>query len=244
MTGDVERTVAEQLQDLVLDSADVAAFLVELSHYSAALASAEGAGNIECAITLRRRRKAIISSGSSPRAKTLNDMQLKMGAGPCLTALEEARTVLIVDTAQHGPWPEYGQTLMLEGIRSVLAVPLLLGQDAAASLNFYSPAPNIFTDDLVHATQRYAAQARKALLLAVRIGSQQELAHDLQEALNSRTAIDLAVGAIMAQQRCGQQQAFELLSRASSARNQKVREVALDLLSKLTNTTIETHFTS
>lgn len=239
---DADMTVAEQLQDLVLDSADVTDFLGELSQYSAALASAEGTRSIECAVTLRRRRKSITGSGSSPRARALNDIQAELGAGPCLTALEEGRTVLIADTGQDGRWPDYEQALARQDIRSVLAVPLLLEQGAAASINFFSPAPNIFTDGIVHAAELYAAQARKALLLAVRIGSQQDLAQDLHKAMKSRTVIDLAVGVIMGQQRCEQQQAFEILARASSNRNKKLRDVAVELLSNLTSTAIDTKF--
>lgn len=56
-----------------------------------------------------------------------------------------------------------------------------------------------------------------------------------------RTIIDLAVGVIMGQQRCPQYDAFEILARASSTRNQKLRDLAQEIL---TNENIHTHFDS
>lgn len=243
LPGDVtEVTVAEQLQDLVLDSVDVADFLFELSEYSAALASAGGGQSLDCAVTLYRRRRALTGAGSSERAKVLNDIQTAIGQGPCLTALQQARTVVISETASDGRWPAYEKALLMENIHSVLAVPLVLEQDAAASINFFSPAPHTFTDAVVRGAEQYAAQAQKTLRLAVRIGSKQQLAEDLQKAMKSRTAIDLAVGVIMGQQRCSQAAAFEVLTRAASTRNRKLRDVAADLLANLTGEEIQTRF--
>ncbi|PYI38693.1 histidine kinase [Arthrobacter psychrolactophilus] len=235
-------TVAEQLQDLVLDSLDVGDFLHELSEYSASLASEAGGPDLDCAVTLYRRRRAQTGAGSSPRATTLNEIQQRMGAGPCITALEEQRTIVVDNTAIETRWPDYAQQLLAENIHSVLSVPLNLEQDATASLNFFSPTAHLFTHEMVTSAEQYACQAQKALRLAVRIGSQQQLAQDLQEAMNSRTVIDLAVGVIMGQQRCAQHDAFEILARASSTRNQKLRDLAQEVLSNLTNENIHTHF--
>lgn len=235
-------TVAEQLQDLVLDSIDVGDFLLELSEYSSSLASGAGGPDLDCAVTLYRRRRALTGAGNSPRAKTLNEIQEKMGEGPCITALEEQRTIVIENTAEEKRWPDYAQLLLAENIQSVLAVPLNLEQDAAASLNFFSPTPYLFTHAMVSSAEQYACQAQKALRLAVRIGTQQQLAQDLQEAMKSRTIIDLAVGVIMGQQRCAQHDAFEILARASSTRKQKLRDLAQEILTNLTNENIHTHF--
>jgi len=241
--GSVGETVAEQLQDLVLDSIDVMDFLAELSEYSAALVAMPAGLKVECAVTLYRRRRSLTGAGSTARARTLNNIQTGLGEGPCLTALQESRTVLISDVASDGRWPEYATALMLEGIHSVLAVPLVLEQGAAASLNFFSQSPGAFTDAFRDSAERYASQAGKALRLAVRIGSKQQTVDDLQEAMKSRTTIDLAVGVIMGQQQCSQSTAFGILNRAASGRNKKLRDVAHDLLGKITDQSVETHFT-
>jgi hypothetical protein len=237
-----DATVSDQLQDLVLDSRDVGDFLLELCEYSAALASPDGGPMLDCAVTLLRRRRALTGTGNTPRARTLNEIQERMGQGPCLTALQELRTVVIKDTASDVRWPKYAEALLRENVHSVLAVPLVLEQDASASINFFSATPDLFHEGLVASAQQYAAQAQKALRLAVRIGTKQQRADDLQDAMRSRTVIDLAVGVIMGQQRCSQTAAFEILSSAASSRNHKLRDVARELLENLTDHSVKTHF--
>jgi AmiR/NasT family two-component response regulator len=79
-------------------------------------------------------------------------------------------------------------------------------------------------------------------MLAVRIASAVQLAQDLEEAMKSRTAIDLAVGIIMGQQRCSQDEAFAILTRAASNRNEKLRKVAAELVEHLSGSGARTHF--
>ena len=235
-------TVSTQLQDMVLYSLDVGDFLQELAEYSGGLAAINGHPLLDCAITLYRRRKALTGAGNTDRARALNEIQEYMGHSACMTALREGRTVVISDTASNKQWPEYAQTLLKEGVHSFLVVPLTLEHEASASLNFFSPEPFFFHEGLVARAQQYAVQAQKALRLAVRIGSKQQLVDDLHEAMKSRTAIDLAVGVIMGQQHCSQVGAFEILSRAASSRNQKLRDVAQNLLQHVDEHSVETHF--
>lgn len=239
-----DASVAQRLQDLVLDSVDVADFLLELSEYSAALAGVESLEVFDCAVTLHRSRKTRTGAGNTPRARLLNDIQERIGEGPCLTALQEQITVVVRDTLTETRWPLYAKALAAQGVRSVLAVPLSLEQEeeAAASINFFSDLPESFHEGTVAGAEQYAYQAGRALRLAVRIGTTQQLAEDLQEAMKSRTAIDLAVGVIMGQQRCSQRMAFEILSRAASSRNRKLRDVARELLENLGGAAIDTHF--
>ena len=58
----------------------------------------------------------------------------------------------------------------------------------------------------------------------------------------TRTGIDVAVGIIMAQNRCSQSEAFELLKAASSARNIKLHAVAAGVVESLGKGPARTHF--
>lgn len=84
-----------------------------------------------------------------------------MGEGPCITALEEQRTIVIENTAEETRWPDYAQLLLAENIQSVLAVPLNLEQDAAASLIFFSPIPHLFAQALVSSAEQFACQHKR-----------------------------------------------------------------------------------
>ncbi|MFF1303867.1 ANTAR domain-containing protein [Streptomyces sp. NPDC058307] len=53
---------------------------------------------------------------------------------------------------------------------------------------------------------------------------------DLQTAMESRSVIDQAIGVIMGRQRCGADEACNLLRTASQRRNVKLREVYAELI--------------
>ncbi|MEQ7739130.1 ANTAR domain-containing protein, partial [Escherichia coli] len=88
----------------------------------------------------------------------------------------------------------------------------------------------------------FTAVAARAVTLSVKLQAQSEKSADLAAALESRTAIDLAAGVIMAQTGCNQEQAVDILVKASNNRNEKLRDVALSVLERFNGTTPATHF--
>jgi AmiR/NasT family two-component response regulator len=60
--------------------------------------------------------------------------------------------------------------------------------------------------------------------------------------MESRTAIDLAAGIIMGQNRCSQAEAMAILTKASSSRNQKLRVVAEKIVESFAPEAPATHF--
>jgi AmiR/NasT family two-component response regulator len=61
--------------------------------------------------------------------------------------------------------------------------------------------------------------------------------------MKSRTAIDIAVGVIMAQNRCSQAAAMEILRKASNSRNIKLRDVAAGVIQSISpDPELRTHF--
>ena len=60
-----------------------------------------------------------------------------------------------------------------------------------------------------------------------------DLAAQLEQALQSRTVIDQAIGIIMAESRCDADQAFATLTRASNNRNIKLRDLASEIVMRV-----------
>lgn len=56
----------------------------------------------------------------------------------------------------------------------------------------------------------------------------------LEHALRSRSVIDQAIGVLMAQEKCTAEAAFDLLRRHSQNSNRKLRDVAADVITRLT----------
>jgi len=68
----------------------------------------------------------------------------------------------------------------------------------------------------------------------------QQLAEQLQHALASRSLIDQAIGVLMAQEKCNAREAFALLRQHSQNNNRKLRDVATDVITRLTGHPPET----
>jgi len=224
------------LHELVAGSADIKATLDGLTRFAASAISQSIGAPIDCAVTLRRRKRTATVAGSSEKAVHLDHLEQSLQEGPCLEALDKGRPMLLADVETDTTWPEYSKLLAAEGCRSALGVPLVLGETSEAVLNFFAPAPGLFTEGVIREAAAFAEVAGSTLRLAIRIESTEQLNTDLKTAMASRTAIDLACGVIMAQNRCSQDEAFRLLTTASSHRNQKLRTVAEEILEKVAGT--------
>ncbi|NIJ02649.1 GAF domain-containing protein [Paenarthrobacter ilicis] len=223
----------EQLVDIIAGTEDVHAFLEGLTGFAAAMMTRACNAHIECAVTLRRRKRTATIGGSSSRAVTLDRIEQSLGSGPCVDALDAGMPVLLGDVDSDPRWPEYQRALDAANIKSALGVPMDLGEDSAAVLNFFAPAPGLFTERTVADAVLFVAMASKAMRLAIRIAAADQRGDDLKAAMTNRTVIDLACGMIMAQNRCSHEEAFDVLRRASSDRNQKLHAVAQDVVNRV-----------
>ncbi|MEW1808777.1 GAF and ANTAR domain-containing protein [Pseudarthrobacter sp. NPDC080039] len=236
-------SVSEHLQDLVLECADVAELLNELATFSAFTLSIHN--ELLCGVTLMRRKKPTTVATSDPDVHALDELQYSLGEGPCLTALREQATVHVPNLSEEVRWPRYTAAAWAEGIGSILAVPLPLEGKANASLNLYSTRTNAYSGEDIEGAEAYAAQASKALRLAVRVAQLTDDRKNLTTAMESRTTIDIAVGAIMAQNRCSQETALKILKIASNSRNTKLRDVAAAIVASISDDPkVLTHFDS
>jgi hypothetical protein len=237
-----EADVVGRVQDMLLDTQDVQDFLDELARYSAESMSGP-CGQIYCGITLLRHRSAATVASSSEHAQAVDEIQYQFGDGPCLRSCREGVMVHVPDFELDSEFPDYNDTVLKNGIRSVLAVPFELpGADARAGLNLYSEKPNAFDASAVESAISYVRQASKGLRLAVLLAQRNDNADNLKRAMESRTIIDTAVGIIIAQNRCSQEDAINLIKSASSTRNLKLRDVAAAIVESAGGGTVTTHF--
>ncbi|MHA7189169.1 GAF and ANTAR domain-containing protein [Arthrobacter sp. MDT2-16] len=234
--------VTALLQDMVLESEDVQDFLAGLATV-ASRAFTGPYGEVFCGVTLLRPRSMVTVASSSDRAREVDEVQYGFDDGPCLRAARTGETVHIRDFLTEERFPEYREAIASYGLRSALGIPIRLQDGASAGLDFYSTTPDIFDDKGIAVAEGLARDASRSLRLAVRIAKLTEDTQNLQAAMTARTTIDTAVGAIMAQNRCTQKEAFAILRRASSTRNTKLRLLAADILESVGQTEpVATHF--
>jgi hypothetical protein len=232
----------EQLQTILVGAENAVEFLTGLAGLAAAAVSEAADDEIQCAVTLKLRRRPTTVAGSSERAVELDELEQAVGDGPCLKALREMSPVIIDVVSADSRWPELTRRFAEANVRSSLGVPLEINSEASAALNFFASKPSVFTANVYDKAVGFAAAAHNTLHLSVRIKTAQSRAEDLEAAMQSRTAINLACGVIMAQNRCSQAEAMEILTKVSSNRNRKLRDVAAELIAQLSGTSVNTHF--
>lgn len=210
------------LQSALMQTEDLEQFLHELAMVAARLIP----GTLVCGITVQRDGSPSTAACSDPLAADVDDIQYRLGDGPCLRAIQEGTVTIMDDTAGHSRWPKFAAEAESRGIRSCLAVPLTTDGAPIGALNIYARQPSAFGPAQVRRAENLAGYASGALALAVRLASYSALTGQLRASLASRAIIDQALGVIMAQERCTQAQAMVILRTASQNRNVKLRDVA------------------
>ena len=241
MNNELTESGADTLIDALLDSPDLNVFLqrlVEISVTELGQHTAEA----HCSVTVWRKRRPYTIASSDPETAAMDEEQYASGQGPCMEVAKTGHAVECPDLQTETRWPKYAAAMAGRPMRSVLAVPIPLQGPGAAALNCYSPDPGPVPEPVRESLLAIAAVAARALSLAVKLQAQADLTADLTAAMKSRTAIDLAAGVIMAQSHCDQKQAVEIMMKASSHRNQKLRDVALSVLARFDGSTPFTHF--
>jgi AmiR/NasT family two-component response regulator len=97
-------------------------------------------------------------------------------------------------------------------------------------LNCYSRTPSGFSPEAIKVAEELADHVAVAVGNAVAYTDAATLLEQMRSALASRSVIDQAMGIVMAQNRCGPDAAFAILTRASQNRNVKLREVARNIV--------------
>ncbi|HET7310362.1 MAG TPA: GAF and ANTAR domain-containing protein [Mycobacteriales bacterium] len=181
-------------------------------------------------VTLYLDGKYLTAAYTDQRTLEVDEGQYTRDEGPCLQAMRD-RAVLRIDVDEASErWPHFLEDAHRSGVRSFLAGPLLLKDEAIGALNLYSSDHDGFTslDDVLIAL--FTGQAAIAVANAKTYGDAIELTHQLQEAITSRAVIEQAKGVLMAREALDADGAFSRLRTWSQNRNVKLREIAKEVV--------------
>jgi GAF domain-containing protein len=221
-----------ELQQLLLDTENITEFLDELARYAA---DTIGRG-LSCGITMDRDGGPLTVASSDAHARTLDEVQYEHHDGPCLTAMRSRTTVTITDLAVDDRWGTYRVDALAHGIGSALSIPICAGPGVRGALNLYATQTNVFNANQRARAEALGTEASRTLRLALRVTDQVRLTHNLETAMASRSVIDQALGIIMGQNRCTATDAFDILRAASNHRNIKLRDVADEIVTRVSGT--------
>jgi GAF domain-containing protein len=157
-------------------------------------------------------------------ASKLDRGQYRFGVGPAVDAFCY-REVRRIDSVQGDPrWPAFSEAAAAAGISASLSFPLVSHDDSIGVLSCYSRT--VFSVEDEQVGTEFAAAASVALANAQAYWEARQLSERLRIAAESRPTIEQAKGILIAAQRCGPDQAFEILVEASQRENRKLRDIA------------------
>ncbi|MBP1232477.1 GAF domain-containing protein [Arthrobacter sp. PvP102] len=211
--GDLARDLQQEQDTEVILRIIVHAALELIPHVSEASISL---------VTGRRTIESRAASGELP--VKIDALQSEMGQGPCLEAAYDERVVRVPDLANDKRWPGFAQAAYNLGARSMLSIQLFVEGDKLGALNLYGQDVNVFDDESEQIALLVAAHA------AIAFSDAKEIAQ-LTQALDTRDLIGQAKGILMERFKITPQQAFLVLTKASSESNMKLRDVAEHLAS-------------
>lgn len=166
----------------------------------------------------RDRSRLETAAASSELARRFDEIQSQVGSGPSLEAvLKGTEVVMAVRFSEDHDAPA------ATDVRHVWAFPLRESAEASGALNLYCAH---VAEVQAHTARALAAHAVTALLLERAVTDNDQLHH----ALTTRTVISQAQGMLMARQGITDDEAFDVLRRASQRANRKLRDIAADLI--------------
>jgi len=167
-------------------------------------------------------RTAVFSDDEMP---AIDSVQYKTGVGPSVEAFRNRRSYRIESTTDDRTWPAFSALAAAHGIVSTLSYPLAAHDETLGAFNLYSRA-GMFSAHDEGIGQVLATQAAIALAhwhACVR-------SKQLEEAMRSRAVIEQAKGVLMARGGVSPDDGFQILVRASSRENRRLRHVAEDIV--------------
>jgi transcriptional regulator with GAF, ATPase, and Fis domain len=172
-------------------------------------------------MSLVRGRKRIESlAGTDEIPLDIDRFQAETGQGPCIDAIREKEVFTTGHLSEEQRWPEFTRRATdATGIESILSFRLFVEEDTMGALNLYSTRVDAFGDHDHAVGAVFAAHAA----VAMRYSRREE---ELERKAETRDIIGQAKGMLMAREHISEEQAFDILRRASQRLNMKLRDVA------------------
>lgn len=175
-------------------------------------------------LAVREARRLRTVASTDHLAEEADALQHALGEGPAVEVVDQGGWLRVGDVDSDARWQGWAPRAAALGVRSLLAVALVEGEETLGALTVYGTEPGGFSDrEAVEHALAYAVHAATALACTRRAAT-------LENAVSSRHVIGMAQGIAMERYGIDAQQSFELLRRLSSTTNVKLRDVAAQIV--------------
>lgn len=190
-----------------------------------AIPGADGAG-----LTLLEDERPDTMVATDPLVSQVDDIQYKMGEGPCITAARTGQTMLSGSLGADPRWPRFGGAVARIGVHSVVSLPLSTPAGVVGAMTVYARDKHVFDDRAAELGETFAAPAAVAVQNAQILAQTRRLAARLQAALDTRGIVDRAVGILMSRSGGTEHETLERLRALSQQTHRNLTEVARQIV--------------
>ena len=187
-------------------------------------------GATAAAVTITAGNHTYTFAASDPRIDELHRIQFESGRGPTVETLSFNEPRHARDLTQERRWTAFCDAAADAGFGSCLALPLRSSRQPAGAVAIYAKHPGAFQEAAHDIALLFAAQGGTALHNAEVYGACRQMTYNLQAALESRAVIEQAKDIVSANLGIPAGQALQLIRRTSQHTNQKMRDIAIQLI--------------
>jgi transcriptional regulator with GAF, ATPase, and Fis domain len=169
-------------------------------------------GAVGAGVTLVDARGQKESSGATDaRVEQADDLQYRLGEGPCLAAAAGRHLVRLDDVATDTRWPRWSHEAASLGLHAALSAPLVAGGGTLGALKVYAEDAGTFDDDAERRISLFAAHAAVLVANVQSCERAHRLSDELRRTVDSRDLVSMAKGMLMAREAVDEYTAFDLL---------------------------------
>ena len=158
--------------------------------------------------------------------RQVDDIQYRLGEGPCISAAEQAQTVLSGSLGADPRWPRFGGSVARLGVHSALSLPLVTPDGVVGAINVYAHAKHAFDSHAARVGELFAVPAAIAVQNAQVLDQTRRLALQLEHAVQTRGTLERAVGIIISRTGATPDEALARLRRLSQTEHRKLNAIA------------------
>jgi GAF domain-containing protein len=169
----------------------------------------------------------VTAAATDPLVSRADRLQYELDEGPCLIAWERRTLVRVDDLTREDRWPRWtAQAYQVTGMRAVLSVPLVAGDEGLGALKVYSRRPGAYGDREEHLLTMFAAHAAVLLANVRSYEDAKRVSDELRDSVRGRDLINIAKGVLMAREATDERTAFLRLTGMAREQGKPLREVA------------------
>ena len=216
-----------ELADTLVDDFDVVDLMVLLTERCVELLDASAAGLLlaDGDGSLR------VMAATSEATGAVELFQVQNDEGPCRDCYHSGLPVSVANLSGEATrWPRFSPVATGAGFRAAHALPMRLRGRVLGALNLFRTEPGALSPPDVATGQALADIATISLLQSWALRDVQAVAEQLEEALNSRTAVEQAKGVLGQRLGIGMDEAFSRLRGFARARQSHLTDIALEVV--------------